>query len=113
MKNFLWYRSLVYFIIMELHYWSRNKTWASEQSYKYINSNLGTVQIPRLVAGRVCSIILWLFFTHSVRLWETPYPAAVISYWLNRRKTEKDYWSESYLSVLIQSQFSQTGYNRQ
>lgn len=37
-------------------------------SYKYIEHNLGTVQIHRLVAGRVCSIILSLFFAHSVRL---------------------------------------------
>lgn len=57
-------------------------------SYKYINNNLGTVQISRLVAGKVYKhnfiVILYPFS-------ETPYPSAVISYWLNRRKTEKDY----------------------
>jgi hypothetical protein len=63
----------------------------NEVSYKYVEHNLGTVQIPRLVARRVYSIILPLFFAHSVRLRETPYRFAVISYWLNRRKTEKDY----------------------
>jgi hypothetical protein len=36
--------------------------------YKHIEYNPDAVQIPRLVAGRACIVILSLSFAHSVRL---------------------------------------------